>query len=186
MPIRRSEIAAAFRIALVMSAGLFVLAYVEKAKAPAREHSLVNPCLGQYGDLGAFDYEWQLTALDGRELSLTEFRGKVIFLNVWATWCPPCVDELPAIERLHEQTRDDGIVFVLVSNEEVEDVRRFTEGRYALPFYVSKSIPAAFGSKGIPATFVINEQGRVVFTQHRPAAWDSSACQSLLHTLRKS
>jgi thiol-disulfide isomerase/thioredoxin len=188
--------AAILRIALVALAGIFVLAYVEMSKHPGElarrrsflDRSMGNACPsnpGERGDFGVADYNWQLTSLDGRTLSFSEFQNKVVFLNVWATWCGPCVAEMPAIQRLHDAVSADGIALVLVSDEDAAEVRDFVRaGNFTFPVYLSKALPAVFESEGIPATFVVSREGRVVLSHLGAAAWDSAACQSFLRALQ--
>jgi thiol-disulfide isomerase/thioredoxin len=188
--------AAILRIALVALAGIFVLAYVEMSKHPGeltRRRSIFGRSLGnacpanpeERGDFGVADYNWRLATLDGRELSFAEFQDKVVFLNVWATWCGPCVAEMPSIQRLHDAVSAEGIALVLVSDEDAAEVRDFVrEGSFTFPVYLSRTLPAVFETDGIPATFVVSRQGRVVLSHLGAAAWDSAACQSFLRMLR--
>ncbi len=73
------------------------------------------------------DYDWTVQSLDGQDFKMADAKGKVVFLNFWATWCPPCVTEMPSIQKLHEKLKDDGVVFVCVSNEETSKVSQFAE-----------------------------------------------------------
>ncbi len=192
----KSSEAAILRIALVALAGIFVLAYVEMSKHPdagGRRRSFLGRMLGnacpanpaERGDFGMADYTWQLTALDGRAVSFSEFQDKVVFLNVWATWCGPCRAEMPAIQRLHDAVSADGIALVLVSDEDADTVQQFVEkGGYTFPVFLSRTLPGVFESDVIPATYVLNRQGRVVLSHTGAAAWDSAACQSFLRALR--
>lgn len=192
----RKKDAAILRIALVALAGIFVLAYIEMSRHPrgSRDSSraLRNACpatppeSASHDDLGAADYNWRLTALDGRELSFAEFQDQVVFLNVWATWCGPCRREMPAIQRLHDSVSGDGVALVLVSEEDAGELRDFMqEEKYTFPVYLSAgAVPQVFDTGTIPATYVINRQGRVVFEHIGAAAWDSDVCQSFLRALR--
>lgn len=193
----RQTDATILRIALVALAGIFVLAYIEMSRHPRGSRSgssrpLRNACPAPpvesagASDLGAADYNWKLTALDGRELSLSEFQDQVVFLNVWATWCGPCRREMPAIQRLHDSVSGDGVALVLVSEEGATAVREYMEEeKYTFPVYVSAgAVPKPFDTGTIPATYVINRQGRVVFEHIGAAAWDSDTCQSFLRALQ--
>ncbi len=183
-------------IALAALAGIVVLAYIEMSRHPRGSRSssraLPNACPanpvepGGADDLRAADYNWRLTALDGRELSLGEFQDKVVFLNVWATWCGPCRREMPAIQRLHDSVSGDGVALVLVSEEDATAVREYMqEEKYTFPVYLSAgAVPKMFDTGTIPATYVISRQGRVVFKHIGAAAWDSDVCQSFLRALR--
>lgn len=60
------------------------------------------------------EYDWQLETIDGQKVNLNDFRGKTIFLNLWATWCPPCLAEMPSIQKLYDQYKDN-VAFVMVT-----------------------------------------------------------------------
>jgi thiol-disulfide isomerase/thioredoxin len=75
----------------------------------------------------AADFDWTVQSLDGRPFHLETAKGKVVFLNLWATWCGPCVREMPDIQRLYERMKGKGVVFLCVSNEGPDKVRRFVE-----------------------------------------------------------
>ena len=80
-------------------------------------------------DHGPFDYDWTVRTLDGVEVPMEEFRGKVIFLNQWATWCMPCVMEMPSIDKLYSSIDPQEVAFVLVTDEDAEEVRDFLDGK---------------------------------------------------------
>jgi thiol-disulfide isomerase/thioredoxin len=131
------------------------------------------------------DYGWQFNALDGRAISFSDFQDQVVFVNVWATWCGPCRAEMPAIQRLHDAVRADGIALVLVSDEDAATVQQFVgKGGYTFPVYLSQTLPDVFDTDTIPASFVVSRDGRVVLRHRGAAAWDSAACQSFLRALR--
>lgn len=192
----KSTDAMVLRIALVALAGIFVLAYAEMSKHPAAGghgrglfgRALGNACPAnpaERGDFGMADYSWQMNALDGRAVSFSEFQDRVVFLNVWATWCGPCVAEMPAIQRLHDAVSAEGIALALVSNEDADTVRGFVQKRgYTFPVYLSQNLPGVFDTETIPATFVVSREGRVVLSHTGAAAWDSTACKSFLRALR--
>jgi thiol-disulfide isomerase/thioredoxin len=91
------------------------------------------------------DYDWIVQSLDGQDFKMSDVKGKVVFLNFWATWCPPCVAEMPSIQRLHEKLKDEGIVFVCISNEEVSKVNpvRNSSGTLNAAGIILKSNPVA-------------------------------------------
>lgn len=128
------------------------------------------------------DWSWRLRDLDGREVTLEQWRGQVLFVNVWATWCPPCVAELSSIERLAKSLDGQGVTFLLVSPEPARRVRRFLAGRgYDLPMYVEASrMPRTFGLVGVPATWIIDRNGQVVLQRHGAARWDQAPVRDFL------
>ncbi len=120
----------------------------------------------QYPEAPAFT----LNDLNGNEVSLSDFKGKVVFVNFWATWCPPCRKEIPAFIELIDQYGDDGFVILGVA----VDPREFQNVDKVKPFakemginypvvYDTKGVSQLYGGiRSIPTTFVINREGKVV------------------------
>ncbi len=134
--------------------------------------------------LGESEYGWKLTAVDGRETTLEEQRGKVVFVNVWATWCGPCVAEMPGIQALYDSTGKQGVAFVLVSEEEPGTVKQFIEQeKYSFPVFTTSRIPEAFKTRGIPATFIVNRQGGIAHKHLGSADWNTESCRKFLSAL---
>jgi thiol-disulfide isomerase/thioredoxin len=129
---------------------------------------------------------WQLFNLDGQRVSYTELSDKPLFVNIWATWCPPCVAELPGIEELHQQFGEK-VSFILVSNEDPNVIKAFAE-KHAyneLPFYYSNSVPPEFSSNSIPTTFILDKNGVVKVNKKGAARWNSDKTEKLLEQLIK-
>ena len=108
-----------------------------------------------------------LKDIDGKSVHLADFKGKVIFLNFWATWCGPCKLEIPAFVELQEKYRDKGVVFLGLSvDDPVEKLRPFAE-QYKMNYPVlvglgEDAVQESFGPVfGIPATFIIDRKGNV-------------------------
>ena len=127
-------------------------------------------------------------SLDNRPVSLASLRGKVIVLNVWATWCRPCRTEMPALERLHRELGDDGLAIVAVSvdaplgmfssdGRQGGNVRAYVE-RMGLTFTVLHdprgSIQELFLVQGLPTTFIIDKHGRIEQKIVGARAWDDA------------
>ena len=129
--------------------------------------------------------EWKFQSLDGKETSLSAFEGKVLFVNLWATWCGPCVVEMPGIQRLYEQFPQEDVAFLLVSDEPPDVVEEFVrEKGWELPLYVSDDAkPSAFVTRGIPATFILDRTGRIVFRHVGSARWDDESSVRFLTEL---
>ncbi|MYD98888.1 MAG: TlpA family protein disulfide reductase [Gammaproteobacteria bacterium] len=118
--------------------------------------------------------EWQLTDLDGNQTDLAAMQEKVVFVNMWATWCAPCLTEMPTIERLASEFADQDMAFLIVSREPHETVAPFVDDRgWDLPIFTAKRVPPTFQTGGIPATFVLDEKRRVVFSHVGSALWDA-------------
>lgn len=118
----------------------------------------------------------------------SRLRGKVVFLNIWASWCPPCVAELPDIARLARRTNPDSVAFVLLSlDQNPEKARRFLARRgITVPAYSPGSpLPAAYQTSGIPATFIISPAGQIIGSQEGMAEYDSPEILGLLRRWQK-
>lgn len=108
-----------------------------------------------------------LTDMQGEEVSLSQYRGKVVILNFWATWCPPCREEMPSMEELYQRTRDQGLVMLAVNVEENgrQAVRRFLDKTpYSFPILLDseRSVQSAYGVFRFPESFIIDRNGVVV------------------------
>lgn len=116
---------------------------------------------------------------DGKPSRLSDFRGKVVLLNVWATWCAPCRKEMPALDRLQQKLggADFEVVALSIDGGGAVAVRRFYDemGIRALAVYVDTTTEAAgkLGSLGIPTTLLIDRKGRERWRKTGPAEWDS-------------
>ncbi|MSU45816.1 MAG: TlpA family protein disulfide reductase [Lacunisphaera sp.] len=110
---------------------------------------------------------WKLMDLDGREVSSDQFKGKVVVVDFWATWCPPCVEEIPGYVALQKKYGPAGLIIVGVSLDRKgpEHVKKFTEAN-AMNYTVvmgDEEVVGAFGGiEAIPTTFLINRNGRIV------------------------
>jgi thiol-disulfide isomerase/thioredoxin len=126
------------------------------------------------------------TSADGRTVSLADFRGQVALVNFWATWCIPCVEEMPALDRLQAALGGEGLVVVALSQDRngLEVARPFYDklGLKALPIYLDPRGVTAheLGVKVLPETIVIDRRGREVGRLRGPAAWDSPQALALL------
>ena len=132
------------------------------------------------------DYGWTVQSLDGQDFKMADVRGKVVFLNFWATWCPPCIAEMPSIQHLHEKLKDEGVVFVCVSNEETSKVSRFVKERgFTFPIYTMHGAPpGVFKTPGIPATFILSRDGKIAFRHVGSAKWDDEKSIDFMKGLR--
>ena len=127
------------------------------------------------------DYQWQIEDLDGNILDFNDLKGQVIFVNFWATWCPPCIAEMPSIQRLYDEYEDD-MAFVLVSQESVSLLRDFiSEKEFTFPVYVLRSRqPDVFSSRSIPASFLISPEGQIIMKKQGAARWDGKRVKALI------
>ncbi len=127
---------------------------------------------------------WQVTDMEGNQILFSSLNEKPVFLNFWATWCPPCVAELPGIIDLYKEYKGK-VNFVLVSNESRSKVIEFARKNNFDQdlFYRNTSLPSDFSSQSIPTTFIIDKNGVVVVSEKGAARWNSDRIEDVLNKL---
>ncbi len=132
-------------------------------------------------------FDLRLTALsNGERLSLGDFRGKTIFMNVWATWCPPCLAEMPLIQALYDDVKQENIAFVMISTDESAEVARayFRKNEFTLPIYMLDGpLPEPYSSRILPTTYVISPNGKLVSKHAGMANYNSDSFRKFLRDL---
>ena len=116
--------------------------------------------------LGTVGEPFALEHLDGTPLDSASLKGKPVFLHIWATWCPPCIAELPDIQRLVQSVSPEEVTFLLVSvDKDVSKVRAFLAKRgYTLPVYrLTEEFPSGIQYNVIPTTYVIAPSGQIIY-----------------------
>lgn len=110
--------------------------------------------------------DFKLKDLNGKEVSLSDFRGKNVYLNFWATWCPPCKAEMPDIEKLYQETKDSDLVILAVNlGEDDPTVKAFIEeNKYNFRVLLDskQNVAAKYNINAIPASFFINKDGTII------------------------
>lgn len=139
--------------------------------------------------VGSSAPDFQVTTLDGATVSLSDYRGEWVLLNVWATWCVPCRAEMPSIQRLHERFGDRGLRVLAVSVDAPgagSAIRSFRE-ELQLTFDIvhdrEGSVQPAYQSTGVPETFLIDPQGTIRKKVIGDTDWYSPANQTLVAVL---
>ena len=124
----------------------------------------------------------QLEDLEGNPVTLEELQGQRVFLNFWATWCKPCIAEMPSIDRAAETLESEDYVFLLASDENIDRIRRFAQKNpYSFQYVQLKTSVYALDVMALPTTFVIDRSGEIVFEKVGAEAWDNA---SILEELR--
>ncbi|NWF94281.1 MAG: TlpA family protein disulfide reductase [Syntrophaceae bacterium] len=128
---------------------------------------------------------FSLKDLNGEKFDLKRLKGKVVFLNFWATWCRPCKEEMPSIEALYQQFKEKDFVFLTISvdYEGRESVKKFIEKkRYSFPVLLDPKceILDLYRVKGIPATIVIDKNMKMIGRAIGPRSWNSQDVVSLV------
>ena len=135
-----------------------------------------------------FDYEFTLKDLEGNRIPFEKFKGKVVFLNMWATWCGPCRAEMPGIQNLYEKVDREKIIFVMLSIDRESDLKKVSDYMLAKQFtfqaYVpSGQLPSLLRVPSIPTTFVISKEGQVVRKEVGTMNYDTPKFQKFLEEL---
>ncbi len=113
-------------------------------------------------------YLFRLTRLDGSQFKLSDYRGKIVVVNFWATWCGPCLTEMPLLEKTMSKYKDDkDVVFIALStDEERDEVEPFIkQHKFKLPIAFAESLNLHFRVSSIPTTLIFNRDGEVAFRQ---------------------
>ena len=130
----------------------------------------------------------QLNDTQGRPHTLREYRGKVVVVNFWATWCSPCLKEMPALDRLYRKTADQGIeVLGINMGQTAPAIKAFAKRvpvRFPLLVDSDMSAGPKWGVRGLPTTFVVDPKGKIVYETLGDQPWDSPALVEELEALR--
>ncbi len=131
---------------------------------------------------------FELPTTDQRSLSLSDYRGKVVLVHFWATWCPPCVEEMPKLERLYREFSGKGFEILAVSLDDagVETVSSFMRmNRLSFPALLDPRRTAAgrYGTFKVPETYVLDRSGTVRYKAIGPLDWTSPETMNALHRL---
>lgn len=129
-------------------------------------------------------YDWELLSMDGEVVNFSKSSGKPVVLNLWATWCPPCVAEMPALQNLYDEYNEE-VDFYFVSSEDSDKLKKWLQAKeYDLPVYNAYSaFPKTLESSTLPTTFVLNRQRQIVMKEVGSAKWDSDYMKNYLQGL---
>ena len=150
----------------------------------AREEAVMNANLKRTDF--PMDYQWYLRTLNGTPVHLASFKGKVLFINIWATWCPPCIGELHSIERLYSRYKNQRDVAFLIISEEVSTpvVKFMHKHSYDFPVYLTLGQrPSVLQSQAIPITFIVSKDGRIVGKATSGLNWDTELPKQIIDGL---
>ena len=131
--------------------------------------------------------DFTLSNPDGKKLTLKNYRGKLVFLNFWATWCESCRAEMPAMERLYREFKGQGFEVLAVNvKDKRSDALAFVKKlklSYPIMMDPEGEIGLLYGAFGMPATYLIDEKGMVLARLWGPADWYSPGARNLIKTL---
>jgi peroxiredoxin len=129
----------------------------------------------------------RLKDIEGRQVNLSDFRGKIVFLNFWTTWCPACRIEMPSMEKLHQKFKYKDFAMVTINLQETaSQVKEFFKV-HKLTFTAlldsTGDVGTAFGIYQIPTTFILDKEGRIIAKAVGPREWDSKNAIALFEHL---
>jgi peroxiredoxin len=132
---------------------------------------------------------FDLEGPDGETYRLADMRGKPVIVNFWATWCPPCRAEMPALQRAWEQLEEQGVMLVAVNvgetKEEIDAFAAQVEVDFPLPMDTEMTVSQSWPMRGLPTTFVVDPEGRLVYRAQGEREWDDPALLELVLELRR-
>jgi thiol-disulfide isomerase/thioredoxin len=121
-----------------------------------------------------------LSDLNGQSIDLSQYKGKVVFINFWATWCKPCLAEMPSLQKMSEKLKDKNIVFFFASDEPGDEIAAFkNEKNYDFNFTQAKN-SAELNIMGLPTTFIFDKNGMLAFSEMGARDWNSDESISLI------
>lgn len=162
---RRQTFWAAYAVGFAVSALIAVFAFYQ-----------LNQVVPQHVNWKALN----LTSLQGEPVSIDKYKGKVVVLNVWATWCKPCIEEMPSMDRL-QQLYPDKIAVVTVSDEEADKLQKFRSRQPYSFTYLKANSPLAEQQLTVyPTTYILNPNGDIKEIYLGAQAWDSESMQKRL------
>ena len=131
-------------------------------------------------------FELTLYNENGEPFDFNDVRGKAVVINFWATWCPPCIAEMPSLQKLYDEYNKE-VVFLFITSDNMKAVSEFkTKRSYAFPVYnASKEFFEAFEVSSIPRTFVIDKQGKIVIDKSGAVDWYKDSVREELTKLIK-
>ena len=122
-------------------------------------------------------HNFKSTRLDGSKVQLTDYKGKYVFLNFWATWCVPCVEEMPAMERLAQKLKGKPFVVVAVNMMEPLPVVKKFVARLKLTYDIvmdeSGDMGGSYAANNLPLTYILDKQGRIIRRAVGARVWDN-------------
>jgi len=175
------------RLAIVLLLCLLAGDAVPAASAPA-SLELAKRVVPKVGSVAP---DFQLYDLEGNEVTLTEYRGRVVLVNFWATWCGPCRVEMPAMERLYRQFRRGDFEILAVSTDaQGPAVTKPFKESLGLTFPILHDsdfrVGVTYGARTLPMTFLVDRRGIITHRIFGARDWRSPEARQLIHTLLKA
>jgi thiol-disulfide isomerase/thioredoxin len=134
--------------------------------------------------------DFTLNTTDRKIVTLSSLKGKVVFLNFWATWCPPCRSEMPSMEVLHQRFQNDGLVFLSVdimeSNDEVAEFLAKNKLTFTTTLDNDGKVSNDYNIQAIPATYIIDRDGKIIISTVGGRNWNTPAMLTAFEALLRN
>ncbi len=129
-------------------------------------------------------YDWKLHGVNTESIDFTIAKDKVVLINYWATWCPPCIAEMPSLQELYNDYQEN-VMFLFVTNEVDEDISKFMNAKkYNYPVYRALSEhPEPFINDPVPQTYLIDKKGNIVIDKSNAWNWNSDKVREIIDNL---
>jgi len=147
---------------------------------------LIKPKMSTEEPIAKADYNFRVVDQDGTLIMGDDLKGKTVFINLWATWCPPCVAEMPDINKLYNEIASEDIVFLMISlDDDFEKAKTFVDKKgYDFDIHKFASTPpSSLYSKIIPTSFVLSPDGNIVVRKEGMAKYNSKSFREFLKSL---
>ena len=146
---------------------------------------ILSPITIEKGKTASFDFS--IEDHDGNKIDFQEVKGQVIFLNFWATWCPPCIAEMPDINDLYVKKSNEASFFLISVDEDRQKAIDFVKRKKIdFPIYFLDSpLPSTYNIQSIPTTYLIDKEGNIRVENHSMAKYDTKKFRNLISDLSK-
>lgn len=140
---------------------------------------ILNVDVGEVKSPANFDYGFTLKDLSGNKVSFHDYKGKVLFINLWATWCGPCKAEMPGIQSLSEKLKAEPVEFVMLSVDKepaLAKVKSYLENnQFTFPVFIPHEyLPEQFQVPSIPTTFIVSKNGKILMKEVGTRNYDTN------------
>lgn len=130
-------------------------------------------------------YDWKLKDENGQVFNFESTKGKVVLINFWATWCPPCIAEMPNLQKLYNDYNDK-VEFLFVTSDKYNEINKFlNKNKYTFKVYRPLNNEGLFDVPSIPRTFLIDKQGHIIIDESGAANWNSEKVRNQIDALLK-
>jgi thiol-disulfide isomerase/thioredoxin len=131
--------------------------------------------------------DFALNTIDGERITLSKLKGEIVFLNFWATWCPPCRAEMPSMEILQQRFKNDGLMILSVDimedNEEVQEFLTNNKLTFAAALDTNGRVSDDYNIRAIPTTYIIDRDGKIIISAVGGRNWNTPAMITAFETL---